>query len=275
VSQSVREFYAAHVSDSLAKGISVVSNAIPSEEMPKKGERNAARATLERILKADLSDDVVLVSLARYDSQKNVAGLVSSFLSSVTNRNVRLVVAGHPSDWAELRRADAVRRCSPAADRVSLLGQSDARTLLAAADAFILDSFFEGWPVAATEAAAMGLPLILGDFGGARELVGRDPINSILIPNACGPADAVSDAAVARARRACLRQSNSEALGAAVDALAIRVLGGSRPRPGSGDALMATMVEGHAEVLRRAASAQQEERATELRKIDQGATWAP
>ncbi|MGO8610190.1 glycosyltransferase, partial [Rhizobium johnstonii] len=74
-----------------------------------------------------------------------------------------------------------------------LLGNSDARTLLTAADAFVLDSFFEGWPVAATEAAAFGHPVILSDVGGARELVDRDPRRSVLIPNAAGAADGVSD----------------------------------------------------------------------------------
>ena len=73
---------------------------------------------------------------------------------------------------------------------MSLLGSSDARTLLAAADGFVLDSFFEGWPVAATEAASMGLSLVLSDFGGARELIARDPSHSVLIPNPCGLADA-------------------------------------------------------------------------------------
>jgi glycosyltransferase involved in cell wall biosynthesis len=252
VSESVREFHARHVPSGLAPRIRVVANAVPSAGAPTAAERTAARAALGRTVGADLADDVVLVSLARYDSQKNVAGLVASFLAHTSDDRVRLVVAGEPTDWAEWRRADALRRCSAAADRVSLLGRSDARTLLAAADGFVLDSFFEGWPVAATEAAAAGLGLLLADFGGARELVGRDEEHSVLIAGACGPAGAVSDAAVARARRHCRHQVNAVELGAAVDAFALRVRAGSRPGPQDSAALMSAMVEGHAAVLRAA-----------------------
>ena len=254
VSESVREFHARQVGAELAERIRVVANAVPSEGAPRADERRAARAALERTLETDLAGDFVFVSLTRYDAQKNVAGLVSSFLAAVTADRVRLVVAGEPSDWAELRRADALRRCSDRADRVTLLGSSDARALLAAADGFILDSFFEGWPVAATEAAEAGLGLVLGDFGGARELVDRDRGRSLLIPNACGPAERVSDAAVARARRRCRRQPNALELGAAVDALVRRARDVSRApvRSWAPAEQLATMVEGHADVLRRA-----------------------
>lgn len=252
VSETVREFHARRVVAESAGRIHVVPNASPSTGAPGDEERRAARAAVGHAIGAPLDDDVLIVSLARYDSQKNVAGLVASFLGAVTADGVRLVIAGEPSDWAELRRADALRRRSDRGDRVALLASSDARVLLAAADGFLLDSFFEGWPVAATEAQAAGLALVLADFGGARELVGRDPETSVVIPNASGPAGSVSDAAVARARRGCAHQRNAAALGAAVDALAARVRAGSRPRPVPPEPLLGAMAEGHADVLRSA-----------------------
>jgi glycosyltransferase involved in cell wall biosynthesis len=253
VSETVRAFHAAHVPERLRDRIHVVPNAALSAGVPSAEERRAARAALGLVLQTDLTDAFVVVSLIRYDSQKNASGLVASFLSRVTDPSVRLVIAGDAWDWAELRRADAIRRCAADPSRVGLLGQSDARTLLAAADGFILDSFFEGWPIAATEAAATGLPLVLADFGGARELVARDASRSILIPNPSGPAEAVSDAAVARARRRSRRQDNAAALGAAVDALAARPEEARRSRPTPAGDLLAIMVEGHAEVLATAA----------------------
>lgn len=252
VSELVRDFHARHVAPALAARIEVIGNAIPAQPAPTADERCAARNTLAQLFGADLEEMVVFACLARFDSQKNVAGLVASFLNTVTDPRALLVVAGEPSDWAEMRRADAIRRCSPRADRVKLLASSDARALLAAADAFILDSFFEGWPVAATEAEASGLPLILGDFGGGRELVARDPEHSLLIENACGAADKVSDAAVARARRRCRRQSNASALGRAIDLVTARVRAGKRPAPVATSTFMDTMIEGHARVLRDA-----------------------
>ena len=177
-------------------------------------------------------------------------------LAFVWDKNlVRLVIAGQASDGAEVRRAEALRRRGPGGDRVALLGASDSRTLLAAADAFILDSFFEGWPVAATEASAMGLPLILSDVGGARELVQRDPGAAILIPNARGPAAAVTDAAVARARRRSTRQTNAIELGAAVTETVDRIRAGARTRTTDAVDLVTDMMTGHAAILRDAAAA--------------------
>jgi glycosyltransferase involved in cell wall biosynthesis len=254
VSELVREFHSRHVPPALRARIDVVANAVPAQVAPTDEERRAARRLLEGTLGKPLADDIVFVTLARYDAQKNVAGLVSSFLSCVSSPRARLVVAGDPSDWAEWRRADAIRRCSPRAERVSLLGTSDARTLLAAADGFILDSFFEGWPVAATEASAMGLPLVLSDFGGARELVARDPAHSVLISNSCGVADEVSDGRVARARRQCRHQPNAAELGSAIDAVAARVGTLDRSFPESAVAWLGAMMSGHAEILHKAAT---------------------
>lgn len=51
----------------------------------------------------------------------------------------------------------------------------NVRPLLAAADAFLLTSRYEGLPIGALEAFEMGLPLILRDFEGAKELAARHP----------------------------------------------------------------------------------------------------
>jgi glycosyltransferase involved in cell wall biosynthesis len=254
VSELVRDFHAAHVPSAAAARLRVVPNAAGRMPAVTAEERRRARGALGALLSADLADDVVVVCLARYDAQKNISGLVASFLAQVRDPRIRLVIAGQPSDGAEARRADAIRRRGPAGGRVALLAESDARTLLAAADAFVLDSFFEGWPVAATEAAAMGLPLILSDVGGARELVQRDPANAVLIANPSGPAAAVTDASVARARRRSTRQRNAVELGAAIDAVAARVRVGVRGEPVDAGALVCAMMEGHAVILREAAA---------------------
>jgi glycosyltransferase involved in cell wall biosynthesis len=206
------------------------------------------------VLGVPLGDDLVFVCLARHDSQKNIAGTVASFLRVVAIMpRLRLVVAGDPSDFAELLRADGLRRSSRDGDRVHLLGNSDPGTLLAASDAFVLNSFFEGWPVAATEAAAAGLPLLLSDGGGARELVALDPRRSALIPNACGPASEVSDARVRAARRRARHQPNAADLVVAASAVAAAAAGGVRRRERgipTEAAGQGAMVAAHARLLR-------------------------
>ncbi|ACZ31712.1 glycosyl transferase group 1 [Xylanimonas cellulosilytica DSM 15894] len=218
VSETVREFHARRVSPEAARRMVVIPNGAPQRGAASSAERSAARGTLGAAVGVDLGDDRVVVCLARYDAQKNIAGTVASFLAAAEELpgQVRLVIAGDPSDWAEYWRADGVRRRSRLGDRVHLLGNSDATTLLHAADAFVLNSFFEGWPVAATEAAAVGLPLLLSDVGGARELVGSDSAGSVLVANASGPAADVSDARVAAARRRSNRQDNAAELAVAL-----------------------------------------------------------
>lgn len=262
VSGVVRDFHRRHVSPALGERFRVVPNEAPGRNATGHPQRTAARAELGDVLGVDLAADVVFLCLARYDAQKNIAGTVASFLRAIdaTGVPIRLVMAGEPSDWAELGRADGIRRSSPHGDRVHLLANSDAATLLAAADAFLLNSFFEGWPVAATEALSAGLPLVLSDVGGARELVARHPDRSVLIPNATGEAGSVTDARVARARRRSARQDNAADLIAAVTRVAqlARSDGASRADPapaagsGAGPSGIAAMMAGHAQIIREA-----------------------
>jgi len=59
--------------------------------------------------------------------------------------------------------------------------REDVRDLLAAMDVFVLASWREGVPRSAIEAAAMGLPLVLTDIRGCREVC-RDGIDGRLVP---------------------------------------------------------------------------------------------
>ncbi len=49
--------------------------------------------------------------------------------------------------------------------------RTDVRDLLGIMDVFVLASWREGMPRSAIEAAAMGLPLVLTDIRGSREVV--------------------------------------------------------------------------------------------------------
>ncbi len=258
VSETVREFHIRHVPAEIATRIRVVPNGATAETAGHPRERDTARNALAAAVNTPLRDDVVFACLARYDSQKNVAGTVASFLHAVESglTGARLVYAGDPSDWAELRRADAIRLSSAHGDRVHLLGNSHASTLLLAADVFLLNSFFEGWAVAATEAAASGMPLVLSEVGGAAELIAFDGERSVLIPNAVGDAGSVTDARVVSARRHSRHQSNRADLAKALAAVASRVRADPERRvPPAIRTSTAEMIGGHADALREARDA--------------------
>ena len=250
VSQTVADFHRRHVRDDLGGRIRIVPNVDRTDWQPmaRPDQRQSARQHLGSVIGEIRPDTVVVACIARYDVQKNVPGLVASFLSGVRSDRIHLVVAGEPSDWIEVRRAQALSAGSGRSS-VSLLGRSHAPTLLAAADLFVLNSFFEGWPMAASEAAAGGLPLVLADFGGARELIEMSP-GSVLVTNPCGSVAGVSDRTVRNARGRYRRQHNSAELASAIERVAARKPVAEVPiRAGE------SMAEGHANVLRGVARA--------------------
>lgn len=59
--------------------------------------------------------------------------------------------------------------------------QSDVRPWLAASDAFVLPSYREGFPNVVIEAGAMGLPSIVTDINGSREII-LEGVNGTIIP---------------------------------------------------------------------------------------------
>lgn len=61
-------------------------------------------------------------------------------------------------------------------------GQSDVRPFYAAADALVFPSYREGFPNVVIEAGAMGLPSIVTDINGSREII-IDGKNGIIIPS--------------------------------------------------------------------------------------------
>lgn len=59
--------------------------------------------------------------------------------------------------------------------------QNDVRPWLAASDAFVFPSYREGFPNVVIEAGAMGLPSIVTDINGSREII-TDGRNGVIIP---------------------------------------------------------------------------------------------
>jgi glycosyltransferase involved in cell wall biosynthesis len=122
-------------------------------------------------------DDILIVSVARLDPQKNPLLLIGALPD---DPRCHLLLAGD----GELR--DAVQL--HAGPRVHLLGvRSDIPDLLAACDIFALASNYEGLPVAVIEAMAAGLPVAATAVGGVPELV-EDHVNGLLAPPGDRPA---------------------------------------------------------------------------------------
>src|SRR5206468_9555402 len=130
--------------------------------------RAAARSAL------GVPDDAFLfVSLARHCLQKNSYGLLRAFAKAAEVRpSARLIIAGRPDDLAYARQLVQLRNRLGCAERIRLYDHSSApTTLLAAADTYISDAYFEGASLASIEALCQGTRVVISDVGDAREQV--------------------------------------------------------------------------------------------------------
>ena len=148
-----------------------------------------ARARLRR--EWEVADDVVVVGVVgRLVAEKGYPELFDAMARLDPGRFVLVCVGG--TDDAKADRLDPVRVAAARAAGVRFLGhRDDVAELLSAFDVFVLPSHREGFPRAAMEAAAMGLPVVATDTRGCREIV--DPgINGVLVP--VGDAAAIATA---------------------------------------------------------------------------------
>jgi len=93
----------------------------------------------------------------------------------------RLVVVGDGPLRAEL---EARARTAGVADRVLFTGGvsgGQVRAILRQADAFVLNSTYEGLPHVVLEAMAEGVPVVATDAGGTGEVV-QDGVTGLLVP---------------------------------------------------------------------------------------------
>jgi glycosyltransferase involved in cell wall biosynthesis len=138
--------------------ITLLPNAVDTERFrpATKIERSAARAEL------GLDEDgTVVAGLGRLHPQKNwplFLRLAARFPET------KFVIAGTGPEEKRLR--------SLAPGNVRFAGFRDARTVLAAADIFLLTSDYEGTPMTLLEAMACGVPSVVSSVDGCVEILG-------------------------------------------------------------------------------------------------------
>jgi glycosyltransferase involved in cell wall biosynthesis/ribosomal protein S18 acetylase RimI-like enzyme len=125
------------------------------------------------------ADEVMVGMVGRLVAEKGVSELIEAAGSLEASPTIVIAGPGDPSkddavdsDVLEAGRAAGVR----------FLGmRDDIDAFYAALDIFVLPSHREGFPRAAMEAAASGLPLVLTDIRGCRQVV-DDGVNGLLVP---------------------------------------------------------------------------------------------
>jgi len=167
-----------------------IPNGIPvSEYAPAPGARDEIRQSL-----AIPPGAPTFLAVGRLEPQKNTAALFPAFASPrLRALGAHLLLAGDGELRPELEQ---LARRLELDGRVHFLGvRRDVPRLLAAADAFVLASRYEGNPLTVMEAMAAGRPVVATTVGCVSELVGEEA--GFLVPPGDEPALEAAIAALA------------------------------------------------------------------------------
>lgn len=149
-------------------------------------ERFAPPTPAERALqrrKLGITDDQIAIgAVGRLVEEKGYLELFEAMKTvRAANPNAVLIVVGpHQPEKADGVTAGIVAQAE-AAGVVFLGHRDDVHDLYAAFDVYVLASHREGFPRSAMEAAASGLPLVLTDIRGCRQVVDHE-VNGLLVP---------------------------------------------------------------------------------------------
>jgi glycosyltransferase involved in cell wall biosynthesis len=127
------------------------------------------RAALRRSIGVG-DHEFLWVAAGRLETPKDYPNLLAAMAALSTGPTpVRLAIAGQGPLREEIRRQVAALRLDGV---VSLLGlRDDVPACMAAADATVLASAWEGLPTVAIESLAVETPIVCTDVGGVREIV--------------------------------------------------------------------------------------------------------
>ena len=162
ISDGTRDALIAYLPETAGK-IMVVPNGIDLRRFTQTGSL-AERAALFPQVPASVP---ILLSVGRLEAQKDFGTLVRA-VALVPDAHLCIVGDGHLRTPLE-----TLARTLGIAGRVHFLGKrNDIPALLRNADMYTQSSAWEGFGIAAVEAMASGLPLVVSDVPGLREVVG-------------------------------------------------------------------------------------------------------
>lgn len=124
------------------------------------------------------------VFVGRIVRDKGINELVEAFMRVHEKHSIRLVLVGRFEDRLDPISDDA-RKIIEECDDIVYAGAQYGKDLLAyyaAADCFVFPSYREGFPNTVLEAGAMGLPSVVTDINGSREII-ENGKNGLIIPS--------------------------------------------------------------------------------------------
>ena len=179
VSEMAKQMFIKKIIEVPNDKITVIGNAVNSNRMVKKKKEE-----IRHQYKFDQDCFIFLVA-GSIDARKNQIGIVRAWdiFKQLVEEPVMLVLAGATSDYEYEKKVRNIIELRKLEQSVRIMGFcNEIFDLMNASDALIVDSYYEGWSVAATEALYLGLPIIHSRCGSGVELT-ADGQNGILINN--------------------------------------------------------------------------------------------
>lgn len=135
--------------------------------------------------KADLirnNDLFTFVFVGRLVGDKGINELVDAFKKlNISYPKTRLILVGGMEQNLDPLKQETLDEINQNTAIEAVGPQSDVRPWLVASDAFVFPSYREGFPNGVIEAGAMGLPSIVTDINGSREIVVEGK-NGVIVP---------------------------------------------------------------------------------------------
>jgi glycosyltransferase involved in cell wall biosynthesis len=131
------------------------------------------------------ADRIVVVAVSRLVRAKGYAELGTAMRAA---QDAELWVVGERLESDRGEDMVALLRAAGLGERLRLLGyRHDVPAVLAAADIFVLPSYFEGLPMSIIEAMLTGLPVVATDINGPREQVLPEATGLLVAPREVAP----------------------------------------------------------------------------------------
>jgi glycosyltransferase involved in cell wall biosynthesis len=133
-------------------------------------------------------DDFTFLFIGRLVGDKGIHELVDAFeaLSSIYPQ-IQLILVGPEEPELDPLKEETREKIHRIPHIHPVGSQKDVRPWYAAANALVFPSYREGFPNVVIEAGAMGLPSIVTDINGSREII-MDGVNGVIVPSKDTPA---------------------------------------------------------------------------------------
>lgn len=126
--------------------------------------------------------DFVFVFVGRLVRDKGINELIQAFKHLAEKYpNAKLLLVGPTEQNLDPLKEESMKEIENNTNILAVGNQSDVRPWLAFSDALVFPSYREGFPNVVIEAGAMGLPSIVTDINGSREIINQDK-NGVIIP---------------------------------------------------------------------------------------------